>query len=241
MKGTESFDKEKAHYNLARLKKGGEIFELIVEPDKAIAFKKGSLSDVKDALMYEKIFADAKKGLQSAEASLNSVFETTDALKVAEIILKTGEIQLTTQYRDSLRVAKQKQIVQLIHRGAIDPRTNLPHPENRIENAIAEARVKIDEHKSAEDQLGDVLKKLQPIMPIRFETRKIQIIIPSQYASRSYPIVKKFGRIVKDSWHSDGTLFAVVQIPAGLTQELTEQLSKLAHGAADTKIVEGEE
>jgi len=239
MKGSELYEKEKAHFNLARLNKGGERFEVIIDPDKAVAYKNGSLKDVKDALKYEKIFSDAKKGLPAPETSMQKNFNTSDALSVAEIILTKGEIQLTSAYRDSLKENKRKQLVELIHRNAIDPKTNLPHPLTRIENAFAEAKVRIDEHKKVEDQFEDVLKQLRPILPIRFETRQIQLLVPSAFASKSYPTIKGFGRIVKDSWHSDGTLLAVVEIPAGLQQELVEQLNKLTHGDVDIKILEG--
>ena len=239
MKSSESFDKEKASINIARVKKAGEKFELIVEPSKAASFKNGEVKDVKEVLMYEKVFADAKKGLQSSESSLMRSFNSTDIIQVAEAILKEGEIQLTSEYRDSQRAAKKSQIVQLIHRNAIDPRTNLPHPITRIENAMAEAKANIDESMSAERQVEDVIKKLQPIMPIRFETRRLQVVVPAKQASRSYGMIKSFGNLVKDSWHSDGTLFAVIEIPAGLQQELEEKLNKLTHGNVDIKAVGG--
>ena len=239
MKGSELYEKERVHFNLARLSKGGYRFEVIIEPDKAIAFRSGSLKDVRDALKYEKIFFDAKKGLAASESAIQNYFSTVEPLKVAEVILTKGEIQLTSAYRDSLREAKHRQLIELIHRNAIDPKTNLPHPVTRLENAFAEAKVKIDDHKRAEDQLDDVVKQLRPIIPIRFETRQLQLLIPSKFASRSYSSIKGLGRVVKDKWHSDGTLFAVIEIPAGLQQEVVEKLNKLTHGDLDIKILEG--
>ena len=239
MKGSELFDKEKVHFNLARLSKGCERFEVIIDPDKAVAYKNGSLKDIKEALKYEKIFSDAKKGLPASESSMQKNFNTSETVGVAEVILTKGDIQLSSAYRDSLREAKRRRLIELIHRNAIDPRTNLPHPVTRLENAFAEAKVKIDEHKNAQDQLEDVLRQLRPIIPIRFETRQIQLLIPTAFASKSYSTIKGFGRLVKDSWHSDGTLLAVVEIPAGLQQELVEQLNKLTHGDVEIKILEG--
>ena len=240
MKGAELFGKEKAGFNLARIRKAGERFEVVVDPDNAVAFRDGSLGDVREALSSEKVFADAKKGLESPESSLKRAFGSSDVLKVAGSIIREGEIQLTAQYRDSLRAAKRGQIVQLIHQNAIDPRTNAPHPAARIENAMAEAGVKIDESRSAEDQTDGIVKKLQPVIPIRFETRTLQFVVPATHASRSYGLLKAYGRVVRNSWHSDGTLFAVVQIPAGRQQELSEKLNRIAHGNIDIKTVEGE-
>ena len=94
MKG-ETYDKERFSVNLARLKKGNEKFEVVINSDAAIDFKQGRISDIRAALVNEKIFSDAKKGMHASEKLMQSFFKTTDSLKVAEIIIKQGEIQLT--------------------------------------------------------------------------------------------------------------------------------------------------
>jgi ribosome maturation protein SDO1 len=45
--------------------------------------------------------------------------------------------------------------MQMIHRICIEPKSGLPHPIIRIENAMEEAKVKIDENKPAEDQISE--------------------------------------------------------------------------------------
>ena len=54
---------------------------------------------------------------------------------------------------------KYKKIVNLIHVNAIDPKTGLPHPENRIISAMDEAKVKIDDLKKPEDQINDMANR----------------------------------------------------------------------------------
>lgn len=238
MKGSETYDKERVHLNVARMSRGGEKFEVIIEPDKAVAYRNSEGGDVRAALKYEKVFSDAKKGLPASLDSMKKAFETSDLLKVADFIIRNGEVQLSAHYRDSLREAKRKQLVEIIHRNAIDPRTKLPHPVQRIENAFEVAKVKIDGNRKAEDQLEDVMKALRPVMPISFETRKLQLIVPSAYASKASQLIKGFGRLADNKWHSDGTLLAVVEIPAGLQQEMIERLNRLAHGDIDVKVLE---
>ena len=128
MKGVEIFDREKAHYSLGRLKRDDERFEILVDAEKAASYKDGASKDVREVLMYEKIFSDAKTGALSGETSLKRSFGTADALKVAEAILREGEVQLTVEYRNSLREAKRRQLIEIIHRNAVDPGTGLPHP-----------------------------------------------------------------------------------------------------------------
>jgi len=55
-------------------------------------------------------------------------FGTTDTLKIADIILKKGVLQLTTEQRRKMVEDKRKQIIDFISRQAVDPKTNLPHP-----------------------------------------------------------------------------------------------------------------
>lgn len=232
----DKFSKEKVHFNLARLKAGGENFEVVVHPDKAIAFKSGQ-GDIRDALVYDHIFADAKKGMAASEHVMKSVFKTTESVEVARQIIMKGEIQLTVEYRDRLRETKRKAIVDIIHRAAIDPRTGFPHPPNRIEAAMAEARVRIDEHRKAEDQIQDIVKALMPILPIKFEVRRIEFHIPARHAARAYPIMKSFGALLKDSWQNDGSLLAVVEIPAGMQQDLYSELNRLTRGEVESKVI----
>ena len=236
--GREKFDKEKTHYSLARLKRDGEQFEILIDADKAASYKTGTSKDVRAALMYEKIFSDAKDGALSGGVSLKRSFGTTDALKVAEIILTEGEIQLTSGYRDDLRETKRRQLIDVIHRNAVDPKTGLPHPVKRLENAFEEAGIKIDGSMRVEAQIDGVLKKLRAVIPVRFETRKVQVVVPSKYAPKSYAALKSFGRLNKSRWHSDGTLFAVLEMPAGIQQDVVERLNKLTHGDVDIKIME---
>jgi ribosome maturation protein SDO1 len=113
---TANFVKEPVKLNLARLKKGGEIFEVVVEPSKIVDLKEGKISDVKQAVDSMKIFADAKRGLVASEEKMLAIFGTQDAVKIIEQILKTGEIQLTQEYREKVRSEKRLKIINIIVR-----------------------------------------------------------------------------------------------------------------------------
>ncbi|MBI2144127.1 ribosome assembly factor SBDS [Candidatus Woesearchaeota archaeon] len=235
---TEHFGKEKPHFNLARMKAGGESFEVVVHPEAALAFRQSQgKADIHDVLVYDRIFADAKKGLAASEHIMKSVFNTVDPAEVARQIILKGEVQLTSEYRDNLREAKRKAIVNIIHRMAIDPKTGFPIPQSRIEAAMEEAKVRIDEHASSEDQVQAIVRQLMPVLPIKFEVRQVEFHIPAQFAAKAHPILKGFGSLQKDSWQSDGSLLAVVEVPAGLQQELFSELNRLCHGSVESKVV----
>ncbi|MBU1200867.1 MAG: ribosome assembly factor SBDS [Nanoarchaeota archaeon] len=237
MKGQQLFDYQKIDINTAKLKTHGQTFEIVVDPDLAIDLKNKKEVDIREILKAQQIFVDANKGLLASEVELKKVFGTNDPLEIATKILKEGDIQLSSEYRDKVRADKKKRIIDMIHRNGIDPKTKLPHPATRIENAFSQGKIHIDEFKKPEDQVEDIIKKLMPILPIRFARKEIQLIIPSQYASRLYGRVQHFGHIKKEEWMNDGSWFAVVEIPAGLQNEFFDELNKETHGNIDTKIL----
>ncbi len=232
------FDQEKVRFNLARIKKGGSVYEVVVDPDKAVLYKEGAEIDLREVLKAEDVFFDAKKGEHASVERMKEVFGTDDPLRVAKIILKEGEIQLTAEHRARIREEKKKQIINIIARNTCDPKTKLPHPLLRIERAMEEAKVKINEFKKAEDQVNEIIKALRPIIPISVESRKISVRVPSNYAAKLYGVIQGFGTITNEKWLDDGSWSGVVEIPAGLVNEFFDRLNSETHGSVHTEIKE---
>ncbi len=220
----------------ARIKRQGKQYEILVDCDKALAFKQGKKIALDDVMVTNEIFHEAKRGLKPAEKDLLVAFNTADVQQIATIILKEGEIQLTQKHREKEREEKKKRIIDIIHKQAIDTKTNLPHPPARIEAAMQQARVKIDENKSAEDQIETILNALKPIIPIKFETRLLEIKIQPQYAGAAFRTLKKY-KLVKSEWLNDGSLLGQMEIPAGLQEELFAELNKITQGSVESKIL----
>ena len=221
---------------LARISKQGKHFEVLVNLDKAIEFKHGK-AELDEVLVTEDVFKDSKKGFHASEEDMKTAFGTDDKKEVATKIIKDGELQLTSEYKNKLREEKKKQIIQLIHRNAVDPKTGYPHPIERLEIAIEDIGVHVDEFKSAEDQMQDVLKKLREVLPISFEIRELSIKIPGQFGGQSFPIIKKYSKILKEEWLTDGSLSVLIEIPAGMQNELFDNLNSLTHGQVESKII----
>ncbi len=223
---------------ICRLNKQGLHFEILVDCDKAMEFKKGEAS-LEDVIVSEDIFKDVKKGEHASEHDIAKVFGTTDNKEVLRKILKEGEVQLTTEYKNKLREDKKKEIISLISRNAVDPKTNLPHPPQRIENALTEAKVNIDAFKSADEQVGDIIKKINAIIPIAYELRKIELTIPADVSGRAYPLLKQYATILQETWNNDGSLTVLLEVPAGLQNDLYDKLNSMAHGRIESKMING--
>ncbi|MFH2021514.1 MAG: ribosome assembly factor SBDS [archaeon] len=236
MKPIKSYDQERVHLNLAKLKKAGEHFEVVIDPDKILDYKQKKI-DLKELLLYEKVFADAKKGLEASDELIKNVFGTDDPLAIAKIIVTEGEIQFTQEYREQKRKEKLNKIIDVIARNAVDPRSGLPHPRVRIEAAMEEAKIKVDDQKDAEDQISEIVHKLKPILPIKFALKEIEVRIVPQYAAKAYSTVERFGKLLQSDWLTDGSWMCVVEIPAGIQNDLFDALNKLTHGSVESKIL----
>lgn len=222
---------------IAKLKTHGQDFEVLVDCNNAIALRENKQVDMKDVLAAMKIFSDAKKGLEASETSMKQIFQTAEPEEVAKQIILRGDIQLTSEYRNSLRETKRKQIVNMIHRNGVDPTTHAPHPVIRIENALEEVKFHVDEFASVEEQLRDALKKLKPIIPIKFEVKEIAVKIGPEYAGKVYSTVKKYSKILREEWQNNGYWVAVVEMPGGLEEEFYEKLNNICHGEVEAKVL----
>ena len=222
---------------IAKLKTHGQDFEVLVDCNNAIALRENKNVDMKDVLAAMKIFSDAKKGLEASENAMKQIFQTSDIEEVAKNIIKKGDIQLTSEYKNSLRENKRKQIINMIHRNAVDPTTHTPHPVNRIENALEEAKFHVDEFTSVAEQLEEALKKLRPIIPIKFEVKEIAVKIGPEYAGKAYSIVRNFGKILREEWQNSGYWVGVIEMPGGMESEFYEKINSVCHGEVEAKVL----
>ena len=199
---------------IAKLKREGKTYEILVDSEKALAFKSGKSVSIGDVVVTEEVFYDAKKGTRASEHELEKIFGTDDKLEICKVIVKEGDVPITAEMMRRELDVKRKQIVNLIHRNVVDPNTGKPHPPQRVDAAMTEAKVRIDENKTAEQQVQEVITQIRKIIPIKYEIREISVRVLSQYAGRAFPIIKQFGKVLSDSWENDGSLKAVVEIPA---------------------------
>ena len=222
-------------YTVARITRDGEHFEILVKPQPALNYTMGKTTSISEVLVSDTIYTDANKGTKAGEDKLKTAFQTADTRKIAEIILRKGILQLTTDQRRRLTAEKRKQIIAFIARQAVDPKTNLPHPPLRIEQAMEQIHYPIDPFKEAEEQAKDIIKLLRPVLPLKIEQIQVKVRIPVEYAARADGSVKGYGTIKREEWRADGSWFSIVEMPAGLYGPFLDKLGELTKGNADAK------
>lgn len=220
-----------------RLKSYGETFEVMADPDMALKYRAGDISDIESVVAVDNVFKDAKAGDRASEDSIKKVFQTSDINEVISQVLKKGELHLTTEQKKTMLEERKRQIVTLIARNAVNPQTGAPHPPARIEDALDEVRFMVTISKSAKEQVDAAVKAIRPILPIKFEKRKIAVKIPAQYSGNVHNIFREFGDIEKEQW-AGTSLIILITIPAGLQDEFYSKANNITHGEAEIKVVE---
>ena len=225
---------------IARLESFGEKFEILVDPDLAADFRNPDNEkeiNIEDILAVEEIFKDSKKGDKASDESMKKVFDTTDVLEVAEQILKKGNIQITAEQRRKMQEDKRKQVISTIAREGINPQNGLPHPATRIENAMNEAKVKIDPFKSVDEQVQIALKAIKVLIPIKFEKVRVAVRLPNTATGQAYSAIRPFGKIITEEWQDDGSWIAIVEMSGGLQDDFNHKMASISGGEAETKVI----
>jgi ribosome maturation protein SDO1 len=220
----------------AHMEIAGERFEVMVDPDLALAYRTGLKKEINNVLTVEEVFKNFRKGERHTSSALQKAFGTTDVYAISERIIKNGELALTTDQKRKMLEEKRKQIVAILMRECIDPRTGAPHTQLRLEQSMDAARVHIDGFKDANSQIEEVMKALRPIIPLKVERVRVAVKVPPAHAQRVYGTLKGYG-IQKEEWARDGSLIVVLEMPAGMQGEFYDRLNRATAGAAETKLM----
>lgn len=225
-------------YTVVRYVVSGEKFEILVNPDLALDFKRGKNIDVDRILVSDEIYSDSSKGFRASEEKLRKAFNTTDPKKIAEMMLKRGELLLTAEQRRRMIEDKRNQIISFISKNYVDPKTNLPHPPLRIRQAMERIKAPIDPFKGAEEQAKVIVERLRSILPLKTGRSKLKVKVSALYAGRAIGMLKSYGEIIKQDWGMDGSLTAVIELPIASQSALLDRLASLTKGTAQVTPVE---
>ena len=227
----------------ARLESHGERFEVLVDPDAALAIRRGEFEgDLEDVIAAEDIFEDASRGDRPPETALEEVFDTTDPLEIIPEVIREGEIQITADQRREMKEQKHKQLVNRIARNAVNPQMDdAPHPPERIESALEETDFRIDPMETVESQVDEALDALRPVIPIRFDTVTVAVQLPADYAGSGQAKIREFADLESEEWQPDGSWIGVVEFPAGLQNDFYDLVNEVSSGEAETQIIRDED
>jgi len=223
----------------ARLESHGARFEVLIDPDAALAMKRGEFDgELEDVIAARDVFENASRGDRPAEEDLETVFGTTEPMEIIPEVVERGEIQITAEQRREMEEKKHKQLVNKIARNAVNPQMDdAPHPPDRIEAALEEAGFDIDPMEPVESQVDDALDALRPVIPIRFDEVTVAVQVPADYAGSAQAKIRTYGDLEREEWQPDGSWVGVLTFPAGMQNDFYDMVNDMTSGEAETRII----
>ena len=204
---------------VARLETHGETFEILLDPAVTDLLKSGKEIDLAEYMAVEDVFNNAGKGTRPPEEKIREAFGTSDVMEIARRIIEKGEVQITAEQRKEMQAAKKRQVVTYIAANAINPQT------------------KTDPFKPVEKQVEEAMKLLKPVLPIRFEKTRVAIRLKGDAYGKCYDDMIHMGVVEREEWQADGSWIGIMEIPAGLIDELRNKLNSRTKGAAEVKTL----
>ena len=132
---------------------------------------------------------------------------------------------------------KRKQIINFISKTYVDPKSHLPHPPLRIEQAMTDARISIDPFKNTDEQIKDIVQSLRTIIALKSENLTLEISVPAQFVAQSYTVLKSTGTLKKEDWQPNGSLKAILEIPAAARPNVIDRLGAITKGTATVEVM----
>jgi ribosome maturation protein SDO1 len=216
----------------ARVKKGGKSFEVLVDLDEALKFRKGE-GDFNLAVLGDAVFNNLKSGERASANDLEVNFGTSDFVEVAGKIIKDGEVVRTTESMRSEVDARYKQVVDFLVRNAVSPEGR-PYTPDRIMKALIEAHVNV-KNKPVEAQVSEILEQLSKVLAVKIEMKKAKLLVPAVHTGKAYGVVKEF--MIQEDWKNNGDLEVVVEMPAGLIFDFYDKINSATHGSVMSEEV----
>ena len=214
---------------IARLRIKDKNYEIFVDCDKAMEIRQGKSQDAQSALMVDKVFKDIKKG--EVAGNLEKQFGTDDINKIALEIIRKGEVQVSTAYREKQLTLLKNRIIDSVASMAIDMNTNLPIPRQRIEIAMQQVHHNFDINKPEKEEEAAVLEQLKKILPIRMGEFSYRLTVPLQYSNEVMVYLKRLASI-KSNTRNDDALLVTFSVKAGSESELLNKIKSATHGNA---------
>jgi len=201
---------------IARIRKEGKHFEILVDLEEAIKVAKGDKeANIGSAVLTDKIFYNLKSGEHASDSDLEKAFETTNFME------KTIESIKAEQNK------KYKQIVDFLSRNAVSPEGR-PYTPDRIMKALTEAHINI-KNKPIEIQIDEILEQLFRVLPIKIERKKVRLIIPAIHTGKAYGIIKEFSK--EETWKSNGDLEVIVEMPTAMIFDFYDKINSATQGS----------
>ena len=215
-------------------------FEILCKPATIEKYRKGVLGFDKVVITDDEIYTNVKRGEKAKGADLIKVFGSGDIRAGIEKMLMSGDYPLTSAERKGKLDLKRREILGIVHKSVMDPKSGLPHPMTRIEAVMEEVKFRVDVDKSGDRQAQDFMKKMIGVLPIkRMEPITAQIIVPHKFLGKVQGVIPGLvSNILKTDYTREGCIMEVSMLPNDL-DKVTGTLNKMIQDNYQLEVTSG--
>jgi ribosome maturation protein SDO1 len=199
---------------LVRYRQGKHAFEVATLPGTVTKYREGVLKSIEDVLVTDIIFTDYHRGERASELDLKAAFgEGYRKGEVLERILHKGDFQLSAAERRQKLEQKRNEIIEYIHKNFVDPKSCLPIPRMRVEQALETIHPRIDMDQPADRQVAQIMSKLVVCMPMKKHQVEGTLRLPHTVLGASNAIVHSYCSVSREHYTSEGAVLEVMIAP----------------------------
>jgi len=199
-------------HQLVRYKAGKVTFEVLTKVGSVLKYRDGKLG-WDNVLFVDEIFKNQTKGERANAEDLKLAFGSDNLQDCLKVIIEKGELQLTAEERKDKIDKKRAEIVNYIHKYYVDPKSKLPHPVVRVENALTTLKIKIDPDIPAERQIQDLIKRIPEVMPIKRMEMEGTLTVGNAFIGSAMNVVQQWAKVTKDNYTSEGCSMEISLVP----------------------------
>jgi ribosome maturation protein SDO1 len=164
---------------VVRINKGGKRFEIACYRNKVVDYRQGLEQDLSEVLQTDRIFTNVSKGEFCKAADLQEVFGTRNEEEIVELILQTGQVQVSDKERNQQLEKTSAQVAEWISKNCVHPGSDRPYTISQIRHAMSQAKFSVHPTKPLKRQYLDCVKLLQDIIPIQRAKMELLLVIPN--------------------------------------------------------------
>jgi ribosome maturation protein SDO1 len=214
---------------IVKYKAGKTTYEVLTKQGTVLKYRKKQIGSLDNVLMSEEVFKDYRKGERAGIAELKAAFGMDDMKQILATIIEKGDLQLTDAERKEILEKKRREIVNYIAKYYVDPKTKLPHPVVRIENALETLKIRIDPDIPADKQAHEIVKKFPGVLAVKKIEIEGTITIPHAYIGACTNVMMQYVKVISENYDEKGCEYKVTMIPGDYNALLAE-LNKITKG-----------
>lgn len=169
-----------------------------------------------EVLQTHTVFSNVSKGLVAKKEDLGRAFGTDNETEVCiqvwivnyswqsvliiVKILAMGELQVSDRERQSQLDSTFRDIATIVADKCVNPDSKRPYPVGVIERAMKDIHYSVKPSKGSKQQALEVIRLLQPSMPIERAKMRLKIQLPSKEARRVRENILKLSTIEGEEW-----------------------------------------